>query len=229
MFLFYCTSVCICYHVAVFVIPFDMQHDNVLKKLNLTFLPPGPWGSAGEIFATTWLHLWFHLIWYATWTCLIKLILTPTPGSGGSRRGSEGKIFVTTFRHSRFYLIWYAIWPCSEKSWILTFDPRVRGWEWAGFCGQNICYQIAAFIFPFNLICNMIMFWKSWILTVWHHPSKSNQGVWHRVWSKIAFDMFLIYCNSVWMRNFSKKYWQLTELLRNLHIWYLIPLGEGGR
>ena len=33
MFLIYCTSVCICYHVAALAIPFDIQHDNVLKKL----------------------------------------------------------------------------------------------------------------------------------------------------------------------------------------------------
>ena len=47
MFLIYCTSVCICFHVAAFAIPFDMQHDNVLKTLILTFWPPGPWGVCG--------------------------------------------------------------------------------------------------------------------------------------------------------------------------------------
>ena len=60
MFLIYCTSVCICYHVTAFAIPFDMQHDNVLKKFNFNLLQ-GPRGSVGEIFATMWLHLWFHL------------------------------------------------------------------------------------------------------------------------------------------------------------------------
>ena len=58
MFLIYCTSVCICYHVAAFMIPFDMQHDNVLKKFNFNLLTPRALGgSAGEIFATMWLHL----------------------------------------------------------------------------------------------------------------------------------------------------------------------------
>ena len=38
MFLIYCTSVCICYHDAAFAIPFDMQHDNVLKKFNFNLL-----------------------------------------------------------------------------------------------------------------------------------------------------------------------------------------------
>ena len=45
MFLIYCTFVCICYHVAAFAIPFDMQHDNVLKKFNFNLLTPGPWGG----------------------------------------------------------------------------------------------------------------------------------------------------------------------------------------
>ena len=49
MFLIYCTSVCICYHVAALAIPFDMQHDNVLKKFNFNLLTPralgGLWGK----------------------------------------------------------------------------------------------------------------------------------------------------------------------------------------
>ena len=210
LFLIYCTSVCICYHVAAFVIPFDMQHDNVLKKLNLNLLTP--WalgGTGGEIFATMWLHLWFHLIWYALWSCFEKVnfdILTPPPRVRLDRRGSAGKIFATTFLHSWSYLIWYEIWPCSEKVEFLPFDPRVIGWGWAGLHGQNICYHVAAFMFPFILICNMIMFQKSWILTFWPHPLGPPRGSGTGLRSKIAFDMFLIYCNSVCMRNFSKKY-----------------------
>ena len=38
------------------------------------------------------------------------------------------------------------------------------------------------------------------------------------LWLKIMLDMFHIYCTSVCMRNFHKKYKQLTELLRN-SIW----------
>ena len=29
---------------------------------------------------------------------------------------------------------------------------------WWGVCSQNICYNVAAFVIPFNLICNMTMF-----------------------------------------------------------------------
>ena len=51
----------ICYHVAAFVIPFNLifQHDIVLKKLNFDLLTPsirGIGGSAGKIFATMLLH-----------------------------------------------------------------------------------------------------------------------------------------------------------------------------
>ena len=28
-----------------------------------------------------------------------------------------------------------------------------------GVCRQNICYHVAAYLIPFNLICNMTMFW----------------------------------------------------------------------
>ena len=45
MFLIYCTSVCICYHVAAFTIPFDMQDDNVLKKFNFSLLTPRALGG----------------------------------------------------------------------------------------------------------------------------------------------------------------------------------------
>ena len=44
---------------------FDMQHDNVLKKLNFELLTPPPGsegGSAGKIFATILLHASFPLI-----------------------------------------------------------------------------------------------------------------------------------------------------------------------
>ena len=38
----------------------------------------------------------------------------------------------------------------------LNFD-LLRG---EGGCRQNICYHVAAFAIPFNLICNMFMFCK---------------------------------------------------------------------
>ena len=39
-----------------------------------------------------------------------------------------------------------------------TTDHRVEGGGAAGVCRQNICYHTAAFVIPFNLICNMTMF-----------------------------------------------------------------------
>ena len=91
------------------------------------------------------------------------------------------------------------------KSWILTCWPQGQGMGWLGLCGQNICYHVAAFMFPFNVICNLIMFQKSWILTFWPQPLRQPRGSGTGLWSNIAFDMFLIYCNSVCMRNFCKK------------------------
>ena len=143
-----------------------------------------------------WLHLWFHLSCNATWPCFEKVnfdILTPPQGSSGGRRGSASKIYTTTFPHSWFYLIWYAIWPCARKVEFWPFDPRGRGWGWAGLRGQNICYHVAAFMFSFNVICNMIMFRKSWILMFWPRPLSPPRGSGTGLQSKLAFDMFLIY------------------------------------
>ena len=60
----------ICYHVATFhdTNKFDMQHDNVLKKLNFDLLTPSPrvvregggW-SACKTFATMLLHFVFPI------------------------------------------------------------------------------------------------------------------------------------------------------------------------
>ena len=36
-----------------------------------------------------------------------------------------------------------------------VLDPEGHGWD---VNGQNFCYHVAAFVIPFNLICNMIMF-----------------------------------------------------------------------
>ena len=70
--------------------------------------------------------------------------------------------------HSWFPLIWYATWPYSDKTEILIFWPLTLGsWRrraWGGL-RANICYHVAAFMIPFNLICNMTMFRKSWLLT----------------------------------------------------------------
>ena len=102
MFLINCTSVCICYHVAAFAIPFDMQHDNVLKKFYFNLLTPRALGGLrGEIFATMWLHLWFHLSWYATWPCFEKVnfdILTPPQGRLGVGEGLQAKYMLPRFR-----------------------------------------------------------------------------------------------------------------------------------
>ena len=101
MFLIYRTSVYICYHVAVFAIPFDMQLDNVLKKFNFNLLTPRALG------VVCWENICYHVAAFVIpfkliWPCFEKVnfyILTPPPGSGGGRRGSTGKIYATTSPH----------------------------------------------------------------------------------------------------------------------------------
>ena len=61
------------------------------------------------------------------------------------------------------FLVWYATWPCSEKVEVSPFDPTPGSWGWC--LRANICYHVAAFVIPFNSICNMTIFRKSLILT----------------------------------------------------------------
>ena len=46
--------------------------------------------------------------------------------------------------------------------WPIDPIPKVGD----GICGQTICNHYAAFLIPFNLVCNMIMSWKCWILNL---------------------------------------------------------------
>ena len=80
-----------------------MQHDYVLQKINFDILipPPGPGddgrGSAGKIFATTFLHSGFYLICMQQDHVLKKLnfdLLTSRV-----RRGAAGKICATMLLH----------------------------------------------------------------------------------------------------------------------------------
>ena len=86
--------------------------------------------------------------------------LSPTPKFTLGRGVSVSKIF-TMLLHSLFPLIWYAIWPCSEKKLkVWSFDPypRVLG-EGRSAC-KIFATMLLHFLIPFNLICNMTMFWK---------------------------------------------------------------------
>ena len=126
----------------------EMIHDHVLKKLNFDLMTPS------------------------------------LEGEGGT---SAGKIFATMLQlHSWFSLIWNASWPCSEKVEFWHFvwpQPQVQvcvygggGGGGGGVCGQNICYHVAESLILLNLICNLTMFWKSWILTYWPHHQGQGLG-----------------------------------------------------
>ena len=181
--------------------------------------------------------------------------------------------------HSRFPLIWYATWSCSAK---VKFDRLTlgSGGEGGGGCGQNICYHVTAFMIAFNFICNMTMFWKSWILSFWPPglggrgsagitfatilhvaapvipfnlicnitmfwkslilpltpPPKSTQGSDTGLRSKVWFDMFLIYCTSVFICYHVAAFtfflwyatWQCSEKSLILTFWPPGPWGVYG-
>ena len=88
-------------------------------------------------------------------------------GPGGV---SAGKIFATIKLHFVIPFNWYATWPCSEK--VEFWSPGLG----RGICKQNICNQCMALVIPFNLICYMAMFRKSWILSFWPWGNFRPQG-----------------------------------------------------
>ena len=146
-----------------------------------------------KVFASMLIYTSFPLIWYATWPHLEFFILIIQPTSRGCVR-TDYVLEWCSILHSLliWYATWllldfFYLWPhhrdrgCVLACWCisnfiyfdmqhghvlkkLNFDrltPPLR----VGVCGQNICYHVAAFMIPFKLICNIITFWKSWILT----------------------------------------------------------------
>ena len=109
--------------------------------------------------------------------------------------------------HSCFPLIWFATWPCSEKVEFWTFDPnpRVRG---KGVCRQTFCDHVAAYVIPFNLICNMTLFWKSWILTFW--PVASGGGGGAKYWVPCCY---ISWFHLIWYAT-----WPCSEIVEFLPI-----------
>ena len=133
---------------------FEMQHDQVLKKMTLNKLTqsPGLRGSAGKIFTTMLLHPWFPLIWCVTW-------------------------------------------PCSGKVELSPFDLQTQD-QVVGVCRQNSLTMLVHSWFPFILICNMIFYWKSWILTFW--PLGLGGGVWGSAGKNISYH-FTAFRHSFWI------------------------------
>ena len=115
----------------------------------------------------------FPLIWYATWLLSVKDIVWPFDPIPWVKGVSVAKTFATMLLPASSALIWYATWLLSEKIYSLTFWPHPLGQ--GCFCGQNICYHVAASVVSFNLICNMTIFWKSLILAS-APPPKSTHG-----------------------------------------------------
>ena len=141
-----------------------MQHDHVLKKLNLDPITRVRW--VGDLRAKYLLPCcyisWFHLIWYdfdLLTSCL------------------EWKWYGNLLGHISAFMIPFSlicIMTIFWKRWILIYRRHLRG-QGVGVCRRNICYLIALIMIFLNLICNMTMFWKSRILTYLPH-SQGQMG-----------------------------------------------------
>ena len=117
----------------------------------------------------------------------------PIPVGGGK----GGALRAIMWLHSLFSLNCYVTWPCSEKVEFWPFDPIPRD-TGRGVCGQHICYNDAAYLIPFNLMCNMAMFWKSWILTHWPHPQCQGGGGRGVFVQDIATMLVLLWFSLIW-------------------------------
>ena len=104
--------------------------------------------------------------------------------------------------HLWFPLIWYATWQCSEK---VDFWPigRVRGMG----PGKIVATMLLHFVIPFNLICNMTMLWKGWILTYW--PGQG--GVYVCVWEELRTKYLLPCCCISWFHLIWYATWPCSE------------------
>ena len=112
--------------------------------------------------------------------------------------GSVGKIFATMFQHFVIPIIWYATWTCSENFWFWPVD-HYPGSEGGGrYVGKMFATMLLHFVIRFNLICNMPMFWKRWILTFWPHPL----GYWRALKAK----HLLPCCCILWFRLFDMQH-----------------------
>ena len=197
-----------------FCIPFNLICNMALirKRWLMTFRPLGcvcVWGgggSAGIIFATILLHLWFPLIWFvtgakyllpycciswftlfwcATWTCSEKSILIP--GSGGGMREKvefwpfdpKGVGWGVAGKYLQPYccLIWYATWLCSEKDEFWPINPIARvRGGGGGYAAKIFASILLHFVIPLILICNMTMFLKSWVWSIDPIPRVKGGG-----------------------------------------------------
>ena len=87
---------------------------------------------------------------------------------------------------------------CSKTVWLAT-ESTLGPTKMPVRLTMLMCKGIDIYFF----ICNMTMFWRSWILSFWPQPLSPLRGSDRGLWSKITFDMFHIYYTS-W-----HKFWHL--------------------
>ena len=100
---------------------------------------------------------------------------------------------------------------------LLTLSPRGRG-VGGGLREENICYHVAAYLIPFNLICNMT-FWKRWKLTFWPYPLGKGMGFWgQNICNNVA--AFVIPFNLIY---------NMTKFFKNLNFDLVTPTHDSER
>ena len=195
----------ICHHFAALVICLNLICNMVMfwRSWILSFWPQPlspPRGSDRGLWSKITFDM-FH-IYYTSWHKFWHLDPQCWQGGGWSLLA---KYFLPCCCICDSSLIWYATGPCSQQVEFWPIDPQC--WRGGGgvVCWQNIPYHVAAYVIPFNLICNMTIFWRSWILSFWSHHLSPPRGSDRCLWSKTMFDLFHNYFTSVCLRQFSKN------------------------
>ena len=126
----------------IYSLKFYMQHDHVLKQLNVHLLTPSPGpGDAVVCGQNTCYHV-------AAYVILLNLICNMT-------------IFCVCGQNICYPVAAYVILLNFDMQHDhvlkkLNFDLLTP--SGGGVSEQNICYHVAAFVILFNLVCNMAMF-----------------------------------------------------------------------
>ena len=124
------------------------------------------------------------------------------------------------FWHSKFYFVIrtaaeYRILTFKILFWhsklgrsrITTF--KILFWN-SKICRQNIPYYVAACVIPFNLICNMTIFWRSWILSFRPHHLSPPRGPAGKIFPIMLLHVwFLLIWYATWPYSEEVEFWAL--------------------
>ena len=171
-----------------FVIPFILIC-YITMFWKIKFWPNDPiprveaWGGGGlraKYLLPCCCNLWFPLIWYATWPCPERVGFWPLTQSPYGRRrswvcGLTICYHVATFRDSIWFNMQHdqVLKKCNSD----LFTPSLGVMGGGGSAGNFFPTMLLHFMIPWNLICNMTMFYKNDFWPIDQIPRVGGGGI----------------------------------------------------